>query len=113
MKSAFLAFSLLVMVIFSSSAFAGPTGKELYDKSCKNCHGVDGKGNKNLAEKMLKIEPERLDLTKQDTKDKKDEALRAAITDGAGKMKGLKDKLDADEISLIMDYVRTLQKAVK
>ncbi|MDO8496772.1 MAG: cytochrome c [bacterium] len=105
-----LILSLLAVVIFSSPASAGPTDKELYDRSCKTCHGVDGKGNKNLAEKVLKIKPECLDLTKQATKDKKDEALKVAITDGIGKMKGLKDKLKADEIAPIVAHVRTLQK---
>lgn len=104
----------LAMVIFVSPAFAsaGPTPKELYDKSCKTCHGIDGKGNIKLANTM-KIKSELLDLMKKETKNKKDEELKAAITDGTGKMKGLKDKLKAGEISLIIAHVRTLQEAAK
>ena len=104
-----LILSLLAVVIFSFPVFAGSTDKELYDKSCKTCHGVDGKGNAKLAQGM-KIKPEVLDLTKQATKDKKDEALKIAVTDGIGKMKGFKDKLKAEEIAPIVAHIRTLQK---
>lgn len=96
------------MVMFSSSAFAEPTGKELFDKSCKMCHSIDGKGNTKLAQGM-KIKPELLDLTRQEVKVKKDEALKTTIADGKEKMKGFKDKLKADEISLIVAHIRTLK----
>lgn len=92
--------------------FAGPTGKELYEKSCRTCHGVDGKGNTKLAQGM-KIKPELLDLTKPETKNKNDEVLKAAVADGTGKMKGFKDKLKSDEISLIVAHIRTLQEAAR
>ena len=96
------------MVIFSSSAFAEPTGKELFDKSCKMCHGVDGKGNAKLAQGM-KIKPELLDLTRQEVQGKKDEVLKTNVADGSGKMKGFKDKLKTEEISLIVAHIRTLK----
>lgn len=104
-----LLFGFLMMVVFSFSIFAEPTGKELYEKFCKVCHGIDGKGNAKLA-KGMKIKPELLDLTKQETKNKKDEVLKSAIVDGTGKMKGLKDKIKAEEIAPIIAHVRTLQK---
>lgn len=103
----------LMTVLFLSPVFAESTDKELYDRYCKMCHGVDGKGNKNLAEKVLKIEPGCLDLTKETTKNKKDETLKVAIIDGVGTMKGLKDKIKAEEVALIITHVRTLQKAPK
>ena len=108
-----LFFSFVMVIIFLSSTLAGQTGKELYDKSCKTCHGVDGKGNKNLAEKVLKIKPELLDLTKQEIKSKKDDELKVVVMDGIGKMKGLRDKIKADEIAPIVAHVRTLQKGSK
>ena len=104
-----LFFGFLTVVIFSSSAFAEPTGKELFDKSCKMCHGVDGKGNAKLAQGMQIKPPELLDLTRQEVKNKKDEALKTTVMDGAGKMKGFKDKLKTEEISLIVAHIRTLK----
>ena len=111
MKTALL-FGFLTTTLFSSLVFAELTGKELYEKSCKACHGIDGKGNTKLAQGM-KIKPELLDLTKQETKNKKDEVLETTIIDGIGKMKGFKDKLKDNEISLIVAHVRTLQKGSK
>lgn len=107
-----LLFGFLVVVIFSSPSFAESINKELYEKFCKTCHGVDGKGNDKLA-KGMKIKRELLDLTKQETKNKKDDELKVSVADGTGKMKGLKNKLKADEISLIVAHIRTLQEAAK
>ena len=102
--------AIFMMTIFAINLPAVDSdGKVLYEKSCKMCHGIDGKGNAKLAQGM-KIKPGALDLTKQETKDKKDEALKIAITDGIGKMKGFKDKLKAEEIVPIVAHVRTLQK---
>ena len=103
-----LFFGLLSMVMFSSSVFAEPTGKELFDKTCKMCHGIDCKGNAKLAQGM-KIKPELLDLTRQEVKGKKDDVLKTNVANGSGKMKGFKDKLKADEISLIVAHIRTLK----
>lgn len=109
MRRGLIIFSLLV--IFFVPAYA-QDGKELYEKSCKMCHGIDGKGNAKLAQGM-KIKPELLDLTKQETKNKKDEILKEIVSDGIGKMKGFKDKLKTDDTSLIVAHVRTLQEAAK
>lgn len=107
MRSAlFLVF--LAVVTCSSSTFAEPTGMELYEKSCKMCHGLDGKGNAKLAQGM-KIDPKLLDLTKPETKSKKDEALKTVVTDGTGKMKGFKNKLKPTDISMVVAHIRTLK----
>src|SRR3989344_3621680 len=93
---------LLTISFFSWPAFASD-GKDLYEKSCKVCHGIDGGGNPKIAQ-MTKVKPESLNLLKQDTKDKKDKELATVISDGVGKMKGLKDKLKASEIALVVGH---------
>lgn len=109
MKNGLIVFGLLAILFVPVYA---QDGKELYEKSCKTCHGINGRGNAKLAAGM-KIKPELLDLTKKETKKKKDEELKAIITDGAGKMRGFKDRLSANEISLVVAHVRMLQEAAK
>lgn len=103
-----LFFAIVLSISFTVSPVFGADGKELYEKSCKTCHGLDGKGNVKVA-KMMKIDPSIVDLTKKETKDKKDKELEKLISDGIGKMKGLKDKLKTDEVSLIVSHLRVLQ----
>ena len=81
-------------------------GKPLYDKHCKSCHAIDGKGT----EAMRK-------LGSPDLTDKKWQAAHskakviAAIADGVAgtKMKAFKEKLSADEIAAVAAYVKKMK----
>lgn len=84
-------------------------GKTLYEKNCKSCHGIDGKGNPKMA-KSLKINLTKLDLTDEETVKKPDDNLVNVTREGAGKMKGYESKLSGEEIKAIVTYIRTLQK---
>lgn len=73
------------------------TGKELFERHCKLCHGKDGTrgflGAKNLRESQLD-----------------DQALYTAIAKGRKVMPAWEKKLDTIELSLVVSYVKTLRK---
>ena len=82
---------------------AAEDGKALYDAKCAMCHGTDG-----VAKKMA-----------AGSKNFNDPAWKSAATvdsivkvtkDGVGKMKGLGDKLNAEHMKAIADYMLTLAK---
>lgn len=83
-------------------------GKDVYLKSCKDCHGVLGAPTKASLRKYDKIpnftDPEFF-------KSKKDAELLEAVEKGKGRdMKGFADKLSKDEIKAVVGYIHTLQK---
>jgi cytochrome c5 len=47
--------TLLVAVSMAPAIAGSSEGKEVFDKSCKACHGATGQGNPEMA-KMLKVE---------------------------------------------------------
>ncbi|MBM3811599.1 MAG: cytochrome c [Acidimicrobiia bacterium] len=81
------------------------TGKELYDKSCKACHGAQGEGNPGMA-KMLKVEIRH--LGSPEVQKSTDAQLKKAILEGTGKMKPV--KLSAADADAVVAFVRTLKK---
>lgn len=85
-------------------------GQAVYQKSCRTCHGADGKGNAKLAKNVLKVKSEQLDLLKEATVKKDDAQLREAVKKGTGKMKPMGKKMKDEEIAVSVDYLRTLQK---
>ena len=87
-------------------AFAGATeGKEVYDKSCKGCHGATGQGNPGLA-KMMKVEMK--PLGSKEVQDKSDADLKKIITQGTGKMKPVAS-VTGKQIDDVIAFVRTLK----
>jgi len=83
-------------------------GKEIYLKSCKECHGVLGTPTKAATRKYDKI------ATFADPKffeTRNDEALIKAVTKGKGRdMKGFSEKLSSEEIKAVVEYIHTLKK---
>ena len=76
-----------------------PTGAELFAQNCARCHGDTGHGGRGP------------DLTSQKRKEKwkdSDEKILNKITNGGFIMPSFKKKLDAEQISSIAEYVRTL-----
>ena len=73
------------------------TGKELFERHCKLCHGKDGAkgflGAKNLQESQLD-----------------DQALYTTIAKGRKVMPAWEKKLDTAELTLVVSYVKTLRK---
>jgi len=91
------AFGLAVPVL------AAEDGKALYDSKCAMCHGGDGvakkmgAGSKNFNDAAWK---------KSATVD----GIVKATKDGTGKMKGMGEKLSADQMKAIAEYTLTLAK---
>jgi len=86
----------------------GVDGKEIYLKSCKECHGVLGAPTKASLRKYDKIP----DFTSPEFfKTKKHEELIEAVEKGKGRdMKGFAEKLNKEEIKAVVVYVHTLEK---
>ena len=94
----------LVGAVVAPALAAGPNGQELYEKKCAMCHGKDGvakatgKGSGNFNDPAWQ---------EKNTA----EAIVTATTDGIKdtKMPAYKDKLTADEIKAIAEYIKTLK----
>lgn len=81
-------------------------GKAIYLKSCKECHGVLGAPTKAALRKYDKI-PNFTD-SKFFT-NRKDAEMLKAIENGKGRdMKGFADKLSAEEMKAVLEYIHTL-----
>jgi cytochrome c553 len=94
------------MVVSASAADV----KETWDKSCKKCHGAEGKGDTTMGKKL-----EIKDLTDAKVQDSlKDDAAFKAIKEGVKdgdkvRMKAI-EGLSDEEIKAMVAYVRTLKK---
>jgi len=87
-------------------------GKAVYMKKCKKCHGADGKGQTKMGIKHKS--PDFTDSGWQG-KNSKDKVVKA-VTNGVlkpdgtkTKMKAFKEKLSAEEISAVSDYVKAFK----
>ncbi|HYM08857.1 MAG TPA: cytochrome c [Terriglobales bacterium] len=97
---------LLLLGVSMVPAFAGPTeGKEVFDKSCKACHGAQGQGNPGMA-KMMKVEMRA--LGSKEVQAQSDADLKKIITQGKGKMKPVAS-LSAKQVDDVVAFVRTLK----
>jgi mono/diheme cytochrome c family protein len=69
------------------------------------CHGATGAGD-TPAGKSMKVKP----FGDPEVAKMPDAALRAIISNGAGKMPAYKGKLTAAQIAEVVRYIRTLQR---
>ena len=84
-------------------AFAAEDGKALYASKCAMCHGADGVAKKMAAGAKNFNDPA---WKKSETA----EGIVKIAKDGKGKMKGLGEKLSAEQMQAIAEYVLTLAK---
>ncbi|MEP7110072.1 MAG: cytochrome c [Ferruginibacter sp.] len=83
------------------------TGKTLYNKHCKSCHGTKGKGD---GSKAAQLDTECGDFTTADFKKEVDGALFYKTFEGRDDMPSYKKKIpEADDIWAVVNYMRTLQ----
>lgn len=101
----FLLCAALTGLVASSAFAAAAEGKVVFDKSCKTCHGPDGKGNPGIA-KMMKVEMKA--LGSKEVQSLSDAQLREIITKGKGKMKA-PPGLSAKDVTDVIAFVRTLK----
>jgi mono/diheme cytochrome c family protein len=93
----------------ASSAASIASGKALFQKNCRFCHGADAKGDGPMAPEGT--HPSNLTDDKWD-RGSSDGELFAVIRDGAGPkfdMKGYKSKMTETDIWNVVNYVRSLQ----
>jgi mono/diheme cytochrome c family protein len=92
--------ALCSTAVYAADAKAG---KEVYDKSCKSCHGADGTPNAAVA-KMKKVEMKDFKTT-----DLSDANIKTAITAGKGKMSAVASVTGAS-VDNVVAYVKSLKK---
>jgi mono/diheme cytochrome c family protein len=89
----------------SSAAAQAPDGQALYSTNCRKCHGATGTPTTRMAEMYPEIKPF------SGVSGMSADSIVALMTNGAGKeMKPFKDKLTADEMKAVAQYVLTLMK---
>ena len=82
-------------------AASAADGAGVYAAKCKNCHGADGSGNPAIAKMM--------NVTMKPLGDATDDAVKAAVTAGTGKMKPIAG-VAAGDLDGVIAYVHTLKK---
>jgi mono/diheme cytochrome c family protein len=102
--------AVLTLFVLSGNALAGgdaQAGKAVFESKCKTCHGVDGKGNPDIAKVMKVTLP---DMTSEAVHSKTDDEFKKQISEGSGKMKPVKGLTDQQLLD-VAAYVRTLGKS--
>ena len=94
--------ALIALAFACGTAGAAEDGKALYNSKCAMCHGNNGVAGKMGAGSKNFNDPE---YKKTATAD----AIVKIVHDGKGKMKGLGDKLTAEQAKAVADYVLTLK----
>ncbi len=79
-------------------------GKLLYNKNCKSCHGIKGKGDGPKSD-QLDVAPG--DFTKADFQKQTDGELFWKTTEGKKPMPSFKKDLDDNDRWQIINYIRT------
>ena len=94
--------SFVAVAVWAAPAGTASAGKEIYDKTCKTCHGGDGGGNPAIA-KMLKVEIH--PLGSKEVQGKTDGELKKVISQGVGKMKPVAG-VSGKQIDDVVAYMR-------
>lgn len=82
--------------------------REIYGKNCEACHGPNAEGGlAKVDNKQIKVPSLKADHAIKHT----DEKLTKMITNGEEEMPSFKNKLTADEISLMVRYIRKVVQA--
>jgi len=97
-------FIAIAILGIGSAAFAAdtPDGKALYEAKCAICHGKNGVAKSTAKGAANLNDPKFQEANTQ-------AAIAAIITDGKGKMKGLKDKLTPEQVTAVAAHVKTLK----
>src|SRR5438128_10811656 len=96
-----LAGVFIVVALAVGSAWAAPAqGKTAYEKSCKSCHGADGKGDPSIA-KVMKVELKPIGGLP-------DSDVKHAIVKGKGKMRPVAS-VTGKQVDDVVAYVKTVK----
>ena len=99
-------FALAAATLTLSAADA----KDIYEKSCAKCHGVDGAGKTKMGEKTAIKDLTDAKVQAEFTDEKMAAAIKEGVKDGdKNRMKAF-DDLSADEVKALVAYVRAFKK---
>lgn len=103
LMSAALAGAMMIPV----AASAAEDVAALYKSKCANCHAADGTGKTKMGEKLGCR-----DMTTAEFQKGTDEQWKKSILEGIKEKKkpAMKDKLTAEQVDLLVKYVRTFKK---
>ncbi|MEE8599168.1 MAG: c-type cytochrome [Dehalococcoidales bacterium] len=92
---------VLAFVLLPAAGWAD-IGEDLFKKNCASCHGVDGKAQTKMGKK-LKVS----DLVESNFNNAMT-AVTGGVVNDTGKtvMKAYSEKLSAEEITAVIDYVQ-------
>jgi len=93
-----LTLSLTLAALLAPLAASAADGKEIYTKKCAGCHGPDGAGKTTMGEKMGVPSLVGTKLSAAE--------LAAVIGDGRKKMPAYKEKISADELKAVSEFVK-------
>ena len=91
----------LVLCVFALPLLAAD-GAAVYKSKCAMCHGADGAGQTPTG-KSMKLKS----LSSEEVQKLTDAEMTKIVADGKGKMPGYKSKLSAEEIDLVVKFVRS------
>lgn len=98
-----IAASILCCLATAGMAQTSPDVAKVYKANCELCHGADGSGNTGPGKAF-----HAQDLRSADTQKQSDTALVEVITKGRGKMPAFGAKIQADDITKLVAYIRSL-----
>jgi len=94
------------------AALAEGPGQVTFDKSCATCHGKDGRGNPAKA-KMFKLDPDKLNLGRDEVASQTRDEKRAITASGKGKMPSYEKKLSGTDLDAVVDHVMELITTIR
>jgi cytochrome c6 len=94
---------LVACMALASTAFAAD-GAAIYKAKCAMCHGADGSASTGMGKSMGLKPLGSADVQKESAAD-----MTALVTNGKGKMPAFKGKLSDEEITAVVQYVKTLK----
>jgi cytochrome c6 len=106
--SAALLFVLFAAFFAPRALGAENSGATIFKSKCVLCHGADGTGNTPLGKQL-----QAANLRTKDVQKKSDAELTKVVHDGNGNMPPFGEQLSDDEISQVIQYVRTFGKTAK
>jgi mono/diheme cytochrome c family protein len=107
-KFVFTFFALMATVAGIALGADAKAGGEIYNKTCKGCHGADGAAPNEQLAKMMNVTIPTL-ASPEFQAAKSDDDIRNAITKGKGKMPAQKS-VPAASVDDVVAYIRSLKK---
>ncbi len=98
-------FIILMLLVFTTPAFAASGGKADYNAKCAGCHGANDNVQTEKA-RALKMDVNKLSL--KNSRKSKNEMIDI-VEKGKGAMPAFKQDLSSEQIAAIIDYVMSLR----